>query len=56
MPPTLQELGIDRLDVDDRLALAQAIWDSVAREIENLISRLTSLPSQTGCDAYRQCN
>lgn len=34
MPPTLQELGIDRLSADDRLALAEAIWDSVAQEAE----------------------
>jgi putative addiction module component (TIGR02574 family) len=34
MPPTLQELGIDRLSADDRLALAEAIWESVALEIE----------------------
>lgn len=34
MPPTLQDLGIDRLSADDRLALAEAIWDSVAREVE----------------------
>ena len=29
MPPTLTELGIDRLTVDDRIALAVAIWDSL---------------------------
>ena len=34
MSPTLQELGIDRLSADDRLALAEAIWDSVAQEEE----------------------
>ncbi len=34
MPPTLQELGIDRLEIEDRLALAEEIWESVAREIE----------------------
>jgi putative addiction module component (TIGR02574 family) len=34
MPPTLQELGIDRLSVEDRLALVEAIWDSLAREVE----------------------
>ena len=34
MPPTLQELGVDRLSADDRLALAEAIWDSVAQEVE----------------------
>lgn len=34
MTPTLQELGIDRLSAEDRLALAEAIWESVAREVE----------------------
>jgi putative addiction module component (TIGR02574 family) len=34
MPPTLEELGLDRLSVDDRIALAQALWDSVAEEVE----------------------
>jgi putative addiction module component (TIGR02574 family) len=34
MPPTMHELGIDRLDVEDRIALAQEIWDSVAQEVE----------------------
>src|SRR4051812_6322345 len=34
MCPTLQELGIDRLSAEDRLALAEAIWESVAREME----------------------
>lgn len=34
MPPTLEALGIDRLSAEDRLALAEAIWDSVAREAE----------------------
>lgn len=32
MPPTLQALGIDRLSTEDRIALALAIWDSVAAE------------------------
>jgi putative addiction module component (TIGR02574 family) len=34
MAPTLEELGIDRLSPEDRLTLAEAIWDSVAREME----------------------
>jgi putative addiction module component (TIGR02574 family) len=34
MPPTLEALGIDRLDAQDRLALAEAFWESVAREAE----------------------
>ena len=32
MPPTLESLGIDRLSVDDRIELAEAIWESVAAE------------------------
>jgi putative addiction module component (TIGR02574 family) len=36
MSPTLQELGINNLSVDDRLALAEAIWDSVAQEVAQL--------------------
>lgn len=34
MVPTLQNLGLDKLSVEDRLALADAIWESVAREME----------------------
>lgn len=34
MAPTLQELGLDRLSPEDRLAVAEAIWDSVVREAE----------------------
>lgn len=34
MAPTMQELGLDRLSLEDRLTLAQAIWDSVARDVE----------------------
>ena len=32
MPPTLKELGIDRLSVEDRIALAQAIWASISAQ------------------------
>jgi putative addiction module component (TIGR02574 family) len=32
MSPTLQTLGIDRLSVPERIALAQAIWDSIPVE------------------------
>ena len=32
MPPTLEALRIDRMSVEDRIALAQAIWDSIAAE------------------------
>jgi putative addiction module component (TIGR02574 family) len=34
MNPTLQELGIDRLSIEERLALAQQLWDSVATDLE----------------------
>jgi putative addiction module component (TIGR02574 family) len=34
MPTTMKEIGIDRLSVEDRTALAQEIWDSVAADIE----------------------
>jgi putative addiction module component (TIGR02574 family) len=34
MSPTLEDLGINRLSAEDRLSLAEAIWDSVAQEIE----------------------
>ena len=40
MPPTIQELGLDRLSIDDRLAVADAIWDSVAHEAEAASLRL----------------
>jgi putative addiction module component (TIGR02574 family) len=32
VPPTLEALGIDRLSVEDRIALAMAIWDSVIEQ------------------------
>ena len=34
MSPSLSALGIDRLSVEDRIALAQKIWDDAAREVE----------------------
>ena len=34
MPPTMHDLGINRLALDDRVALAQEIWESVAHEVE----------------------
>lgn len=33
MAPSLQELGLDRLTPEDRLEVADAIWDSVANEV-----------------------
>jgi putative addiction module component (TIGR02574 family) len=32
MATTMKELGIDRLSVDERLALVHEIWDSIAAE------------------------
>ena len=34
MAPTIQELGLDRLSPEDRLTVAEAIWESVAREMD----------------------
>jgi putative addiction module component (TIGR02574 family) len=33
VPLTLEELGVAGLSVEDRLSLAQAIWESVAAEL-----------------------
>jgi putative addiction module component (TIGR02574 family) len=30
MPVSLEALGIDKMSIDDRLALVEAIWDSIA--------------------------
>ena len=37
MTPTLQELGIDldRLSIEDKLAVADQLWDSVVVAMEN---------------------
>jgi len=32
MSPTLESLGIDKMSVEDRLALADAIWESVVED------------------------
>lgn len=32
MTPSLQSLGIDRLTRDERIALVQAIWNTIAAE------------------------
>jgi putative addiction module component (TIGR02574 family) len=32
----MKDLGIDRLSVDDRLALVQEIWDSIAADCDLL--------------------
>lgn len=31
---SLHDLGIDRLSIEDRLAVAEAIWESVIRDVE----------------------
>jgi putative addiction module component (TIGR02574 family) len=36
MSPTLQQLGIDKLPIEDKLALAQQLWDSVATDLERM--------------------
>jgi putative addiction module component (TIGR02574 family) len=36
MSPYLKSLGIDRLSVEERIVLAQEIWDSVATSTEPL--------------------
>jgi len=36
MATSMHELGIDRLSVDDRLALVQEIWDSIAAEPDRI--------------------
>jgi putative addiction module component (TIGR02574 family) len=32
MTPTMKDLGIDKLSVEERLALVQEIWDSIPAE------------------------
>ncbi len=34
MPTSMKTLGLDLFSVEDRIELAQEIWDSVEREIE----------------------
>jgi putative addiction module component (TIGR02574 family) len=34
MTRSLKELGLDHLSAEDRLEIAEAIWESVAREVE----------------------
>lgn len=34
MPASMKEFGIDRLSVEDRLQLAQEIWESIAAEAD----------------------
>jgi putative addiction module component (TIGR02574 family) len=34
MPISIRELGLDQLSVDDRLKLAEELWDSIASDVE----------------------
>jgi putative addiction module component (TIGR02574 family) len=34
MAPTLQDFGLDKLTAEQRLAVAEALWESVVRELE----------------------
>jgi putative addiction module component (TIGR02574 family) len=34
MAPTIKELGIDRMSIEDRFALAQQFWDSISADLE----------------------
>lgn len=34
MPVSLEALGIDRMSIEDRLSLVQAIWESIANAAE----------------------
>jgi putative addiction module component (TIGR02574 family) len=34
MAPSMKDLGIDRLSIEDRLALVHEIWDSIAASPE----------------------
>lgn len=37
MPPSLRELGLDKLSIEDRLAVAEAILESVALETDDIM-------------------
>lgn len=34
MAPILQDFGLDKLTAEHRLAIAEALWESVVRELE----------------------
>lgn len=36
MSPTMKELGIDQMSIEDRLVLVQEIWDSIAATPEQV--------------------
>ena len=35
MTPTIQDLGLDRLSPEERLDIAEAIWDSVSCDMQS---------------------
>ena len=35
MTPTIQDLGLDRLSPEERLDIAEAIWDSVSCDVQS---------------------
>jgi putative addiction module component (TIGR02574 family) len=35
MTPSLETLGLDRLSLEERLSIAEALWDSVVRDAES---------------------
>ena len=58
MAPTMKELGIDRLNIEDRLTLIEEIWSSIStdpqdfplddqqkRELDNRIADLDRTPN-----------
>ncbi len=49
MSPTLEDLGIDQLSQEDRLSLAEAIWESVSRDMER-----TPLPESQRSELERR--
>lgn len=49
MVPTIQELGLDQLSPEDRLSVAEAIWESVVLEVET-----TPLPETQRAELERR--
>jgi putative addiction module component (TIGR02574 family) len=54
MPTTMKDLGIDRLSVDERIALVQEIWDSVTPDVARRpLSEAKRQELQRRLDDYR---
>jgi putative addiction module component (TIGR02574 family) len=54
MPTTMKELGLDRLPAEDRLALAEELWDSVAAHPESVpITEAQRQDLQRRLEAFR---